>query len=103
LLFCVIVCVGCVLTACKLWFHRNLHAVNTHSLHAITLHSNCAEPQEDGHVTPETCRGMTINKKKLRKVNQFCVDSLMYHDARSTKLHVITSVALRTCVKYYYD
>jgi hypothetical protein len=41
-----------------LWFHRNLRAVNTHPTHAITPHSNCAEPSEDGHVTPETCKGI---------------------------------------------
>jgi hypothetical protein len=58
LLFGVIVCVGCVLAACRLWFHRNLHAVNTHPTHAITPHSNCAEPPEDGRITPETCRGI---------------------------------------------
>jgi hypothetical protein len=35
LLFGVIACVGCVLATC-----------------------NCAEPPEDGRVTPETCRGI---------------------------------------------
>jgi hypothetical protein len=38
--------------------HRNLHAVNTHPTHAITPNSNCAEPREDGRLTPETCRGV---------------------------------------------
>jgi hypothetical protein len=37
---------------------RNLHAVNTHSTHAITPSSNCAEPPEDEHVKPETCKGI---------------------------------------------
>jgi hypothetical protein len=36
--------------------HRNLHAVNTHPTHVITPNSFCAEPPEDGRVTPETCR-----------------------------------------------
>jgi hypothetical protein len=51
--------------ACKLLTHMNvlqlhcdLHAVNTHPTHAITPNSNCAEPPEDGRVTPETCRGI---------------------------------------------
>jgi hypothetical protein len=55
--FGVIACVGCVLTACRLRHHRNLHAVNTNSTHIITPNSICAEPPEDGRVTPETCRG----------------------------------------------
>jgi hypothetical protein len=66
MLFGVIVCIGCVLTAtvvmltaCRLrWNHRNLHAVNTHPTHSITPNSNCAEPPADGRVTSETCRGI---------------------------------------------
>jgi hypothetical protein len=33
-------------------------SVNTHSTHVITPNSICAEPPEDGRVTPETCRGI---------------------------------------------
>jgi hypothetical protein len=69
LLFGVTVWVGCVLTACQLFRSAgqpacsqhtlyNLHAVNTHPTHVITPNSNCAEPPEDGRVTPETCRGI---------------------------------------------
>jgi hypothetical protein len=58
LLFGVIVCAGCVLTTCRLRWNCNLHAVNAHPTHAITLNNNCAEPPEDGRVTPETCRGI---------------------------------------------
>jgi hypothetical protein len=54
----VIACVGCVLTACGLRETRNIQAVNTHPTHAITPNNNCAEPPEDGRVTPETCRGI---------------------------------------------
>jgi hypothetical protein len=57
LLFGVIACIGCVLTACRLRFHHNLHAVNTHPVHAVTPNSNCAETPEDVRVTPKTCRG----------------------------------------------
>jgi hypothetical protein len=39
-------------------WNRNLHAVNTHPTHAITPNSNCAEPPEDGRVTPETSTGI---------------------------------------------
>jgi hypothetical protein len=56
MLFGVIACVECVLTACGLQF--NLHAVNTHPSHAVTPNNNCAEPPEDGRVTPETYRGI---------------------------------------------
>jgi hypothetical protein len=56
--FGVIACVGCVLTACRLRWTHNLHAVNIHPTHAITPNSKCAEPPEDGRVTAETCRGM---------------------------------------------
>jgi hypothetical protein len=45
-----------VLTTCRL--HRNLHVVNTHLTYVITPNSICAEPPEDGRVTPETCRGI---------------------------------------------
>jgi hypothetical protein len=38
--------------------NRNMHAVNTHTTHAITPNRRCAEPPEDGRVTPETCRGI---------------------------------------------
>jgi hypothetical protein len=63
------------------------HAVNKHPTHAITPNSNCAGPPKDGRVTPETCRDwLLINK--LRKVYQVGVDSLMYHDARTTKHQV---------------
>jgi hypothetical protein len=48
MLFGVIACVGCVLTACRLQY-QNLHAVNTRPTHAITLNSICAEPPEDGY------------------------------------------------------
>jgi hypothetical protein len=41
MLFGVITCVGCVLTT-----------------HVITPNSICAEPPEDGRITPETCRGI---------------------------------------------
>jgi phosphoribosylformylglycinamidine (FGAM) synthase-like enzyme len=71
LLFGVIACVRCVLTA-----HRNLHAVNTHHTHAVTPNSNCAEPSEDERVTPETCRGLINLTNELRKVYQVGVDSL---------------------------
>jgi hypothetical protein len=47
-------CVDCVQVAAD----RNLHAVNTHPTHAITPNNNCAEPLEDGRLTPETCRGI---------------------------------------------
>jgi hypothetical protein len=66
MLFGVTAGVGCVLTTCRLRFHCNLHAVNTHPRHAVTPNSNCAEPHEDGRVTPETCRGIG----SLRKVYQ---------------------------------
>jgi hypothetical protein len=58
MLFGVTACVGCVLTACRLWFHRNLHADNTQPTHAVTPNSISAEPPEDGRVMPETCRGI---------------------------------------------
>jgi hypothetical protein len=58
MLFGVFTCVGCGLTTCRMWFHRNLHAVNTHPMHIITPNSICAEPPEDGRVKPETCRGI---------------------------------------------
>jgi hypothetical protein len=38
--------------------YRNRHAVNTHRTHPITPNSICAEPPEDGRVTPETCSGI---------------------------------------------
>jgi hypothetical protein len=38
--------------------NRNLHTFNTHPTRAITPNSICAEPPEDGQVTPETCRGI---------------------------------------------
>jgi hypothetical protein len=40
----------------QMQFHRNLHAVNTHPTHEITLNSIRAESPEEGPVTPETCR-----------------------------------------------
>jgi hypothetical protein len=59
MLFGVIACVGCVLTACRLQCNR--HAVNTHLTHALTPNSICAQPPEDGRVTPETCTLNNIN------------------------------------------
>jgi hypothetical protein len=59
MLFGVIAHVGCVLTACRLQF--NPRAVNTHPTHPVTPNSICADPPEDGRVTPETCRGTEIN------------------------------------------
>jgi hypothetical protein len=56
----------------------------THPTHAITPKSNCAEPPNDGRVTPETCRGIDLINK-LRKLYLVAFDSLIYHDARSTK------------------
>jgi hypothetical protein len=47
-----------MLTACRLQFHCNLHAVNTHLTHAFTPNSICAECPEDGQVMPETCRSI---------------------------------------------
>jgi hypothetical protein len=41
-----------------IWWNRNLHAVNIHATHLIIPNSICAEPPEDGPVTPETCRGI---------------------------------------------
>jgi hypothetical protein len=58
MLFGVIVCVGCVLTAFVLRWNRNLHVVNAHPTYVITPNSICAEPPEDGRVKPETCRGI---------------------------------------------
>jgi hypothetical protein len=57
MVFGVITCVGCVLSACRLRWNPNLHAVNTHPTHVITPNSFCADPPEDGRVTPETCKG----------------------------------------------
>jgi hypothetical protein len=46
-------------------FHPNLHVVNTHPMHVITPNSICAQPPEDGRVTPETCRGIEQTKKSV--------------------------------------
>jgi hypothetical protein len=93
MLFGVTACVhvGCVLTACKLRFHRNLHAVNTHPKHAITPNSICAELPEDVRVTAETCRGIVSLQNNIRKVYQVGVYSLRYHNARSTKQQICTT------------
>jgi hypothetical protein len=63
----VIACVGCVLTECRLRLVRRMcvdcvqvavEPQPARSQHTVTPNSNCAEPPEDGHVTPETCRGI---------------------------------------------
>jgi hypothetical protein len=77
LLFGVIACLGRVLTACRLQLNYNQHALNTHPKHAITPNNNCAEPPEDGLVTPETCKRRWLLPNKLRKVYQVGSDSLI--------------------------
>jgi hypothetical protein len=41
-----------------LQWNCNLHAVNTNFTQEVTPNSICAEPPEDGRVTPETCRAI---------------------------------------------
>jgi hypothetical protein len=42
-------------SAQMLFGSHNLHPVNTHPMHVIIANIICAEPPEDGRVTPETC------------------------------------------------
>jgi hypothetical protein len=52
---------------------RNLHAVNTHPTHVIIPNSICAEPAEDGWVTPKHVEALTPNKHSKKSVSHLCL------------------------------
>jgi hypothetical protein len=86
MLFGVITSVGCVLTTGRLGWNRNLHILRTSYARNYTKQHPCRASWRWASKARNMYRHwLLINKLR---VYQAGIDSVLYHDARSTKHHI---------------